>query len=284
MPRRSWISFAVVLLLTLSAAAASAQRRPMPLADFRDATQRLAQQAALEAPRSQLARAARQLASVSSVRGPELERAYLYARRMLVSDRQIQPSDALLDAWDDVAASYAPIRHRAPMPTPPPPVHGSYSFEGRFEQTPVRLSGRTLEELEQQCLRFTGAIDTRNVDDVTIGTRSVRNGPSYWDAQALCSIVVLNASTARSYAPVHTNGSIEGIPFAVSGTRDVVEQVIARHVPRLARSMRIDDVEILGQHYRNGPSYWSGEQVVSMIVAQLPPGGIVGPYSARQGA
>lgn len=293
---RSRNAVALLLFFALCAlgGAASAQYRPPPpvppRADLVSATQRLAQQAAVEAPHSRFARVAQRLAMTAAGSGTphertELDRVYVRARRMLVTDRQLAPSEALLDAWDDVVAGYAPLRRVAPAPVPPRPpapgpIYGAYTFEGRFEQAPVQLAGRTLEELEQQCLRFVSAIDARYVDDVTIGTRSVRNGPSYWDAQALCSIVVLNATTERSYAPVHTSGSIEGVPFSVHGTRDVVARIIEQHVPRLTRTMHVDDVEILGRQYRNGPSYWTPQQIASLIVAQLPPGA----YGSRYGA
>lgn len=285
MPKLRALSFLLALALSALSSIALAQpgtpRRPGP--DLAWVTQRLAQQAAMEAPRGRFTRVAQQLAAdapaVQTRQHPQalarFDQLYVRARRLLIDDRA-RPSDALLDAWDELVVSYAPMRRFAPpqepnLPPPPPP-QALYSFQGSFEQTPVQLTGRTLEELDQSCIRFTSAIDTRTIDDVTIGSQRVHNGPSYWDARALCSIVVLNASAPSDFAPVHATGSIEGIPFAVHGTRDVVARIIEQHVPRVVRGMQVDDVELNGQRYRNGPSFYRAEQIVSLIVAQLPGG------------
>jgi hypothetical protein len=284
--RKYAIAF-LALALTALPVIASAQVpqhivRPRPTHELASATRVLAEQAARES-RGRFARAAQRLAQEATQVGgyggdtSRFEEMYVRTRRMLFArDFEGAPSDALLDAWERVAVSYAPIRRAAPMPMPQPhpvpPQPAVYEFEGRFEQTPVRLTGRTLDELDASCIQFTSAIDTRYVDDVMIGSQSVRNGPSYWDASALCSIAVLNASTRLSYAPVRATGSIEGVPFAVHGTRDAIDRVLRTHVPRLVRTLRVDDVTINGQTYRNGPSFWNAEQIVAIIASQLPGG------------
>ncbi len=282
--KRSLLAWFLVLALSALAGVAGAQPRfvtaPRRGDDLATATQRLAQQAAAE-PGGRFARVARELArEAPAVRGrPDtrgrFDQLYVRARRLLVSERA-QPSEALLDAWDAVVASYAPLRRVAapvPLPQEPPPPSIVYSFQGSFERTPVQLAGRTLDELDRSCLTFVSAIETRMVDDVTMGTQQVHNGPGYWDAQALCSIAVLNASGPQTFAPALARGSIEGVPFSVDGSRDDVARILQTHIPRVVRQMRVDDVELNGQQYHNGPTFWSAEQIVSLIVAQLGGGG-----------
>jgi hypothetical protein len=293
MKQRSLLFAGLALALSIPALA-SAQpqqfRHPPPRDDHDlvNATNALAQQAQAESPNGRFARVAQRLAQEAwqahqSRDMSRFETIYVRARRTVaVSDGHQQPSDALLDAWDRVVAVYAPMRRGAqpPRPMPPrpmPPAQTTYRFEGRFEQTPVSLTGRSLEELEAACLQFTSAIDTRYVDDVTIGNQAVRNGPSYWDAPALCSIVSLNATTQLRIAPTVT-GSIEGLPFSITGSREVVERALRTHLPRVVRGMQVDDVTINGRAYRNGPSYWSAEQITALIVSQLP----AGPYAYGQ--
>ncbi len=279
MPNSRALLLTALLALGVAAPAAAqgpfARRGPQLAA----VTQQLAGRAAVERPGSRFARVTARLAQAASTpaRG-RFDTLYVRARRLLVSERGAPPSDGLLDAWDAVVATYAPIRPRNPAVGPNVPPRrspwqpsGAWSFQGSFEQTPVQLSGATVQQLEQSCLRLARSLDTSAVDDANIGGRNVHNGPGYWNAQALCSMVVLNATPAQPVGPAHVSGSIEGIPFSVYGTRAGIEQLLATHVPRLVSGMQVDDIELNGQHYRNGPSYWNPQQIVSLIVAQLAP-------------
>jgi hypothetical protein len=288
MIRRSSVAL-MVLSLALAAlpAIASAQQtpvivRPYPRVDLVSTTRQLANQAAQEAPSGQFARAAERLAREAQQAQyandySRFEGTYVRMRRLVMRGDRFspEPSDALLDAWDRVVASYTPLRYGTPAPLPPPPrpppAPGADHLEGSFERMPVRLYGRTLEELEASCMQFTSAIDTSAVDDVTIGATRVHNGPSYWDARALCSMVVLNSSS-RLYHVSSVQGSIEGIPFHVGGSRDVIDRVLRTHLPRLLRGMQVDDVVVNGRSYRNSLAYWSTEQILALVGSQLAPG------------
>lgn len=291
MKQRSFALAGLALALSLFPALASAQHRHHPR-DYDDhalvsATQALSQQASAEMPNGRFARVAQRLAQEAwnAHQGGDasrFEQIYVRARRMVLApDGYTQASDSLLDAWDGVVAAYAPLRSVGPRPMPPrplPPPPMAYRFEGRFESTPVSLSGRTLDELAAACAQFTSGINPQYVDDVTIGSQPIHNGPSYWDAAALCSIVVLNA-TSNAQQGATVSGSIEGLPFSITGSREMVERTLRAHLGRVIRGMYVDDITINGRAYHNGPSYWNAEQLTALIASQLP----AGPYAYREG-
>lgn len=273
---RQWIFAAGTLLLCLAPLThASAQSHVRPRVDgsLAAATQHLAALAAREAPDDPIARVSRRLANAAARHDQRrVERLYRRARRTLYRMHH-EPSDRLLDAWDRVVV----LRHRGrrhhgsyARPRPRPAPVASHSVQGTFERTPFRFVASSLEELDQQCLQFAGAIGTRRMDDVTIGSRRIHNAASYWDAQALCSLVVLNATPTHGARRL-ASGSIEGIPFSVYGSPSEASWVLSTHVPRLTRTMRVDDLVIDGRSYRNGPSYWSPEQIASIISSQMAP-------------
>lgn len=274
---RHWILTAAALLLCLAplreASAQQAHIQPRSRGSLADAAQQLASLAAQEAPNDPVARVSQRLANAAA-RGDQrrAQRLYGRTRRALHRMRQ-EPSDRLLDAWDQVVVvQHRGPRHHGPVtrPRPRPAPRASHTVQGAFESTPFRFVASTLDELDQQCLQFVSAIDTRFVDDVTIGSARMRNAASYWDAPALCSLVVLNASPTHGGRALAT-GSIEGIPFSVYGSLSEATWLLSTHVPRLTRTMRVDDLVIDGRAYRNGPSYWNPQQIASMISSQLAP-------------
>ena len=201
--------------------------------------------------------------------------------RRLFHARAIR-NPAILDTWDLVVVHHNAFvenshghgghgHHPQPQPQPqpyPPQGQALFSFDGAFERTPVRFSGRTVDEVFQQCTRFVGSARLNNVDDVTVNGRAFHNGPSFWRADALCSIAALNAASA--FATV--SGDVEGVPFAVGGQPGEAARVLRSYLPRATQGLQIDDYNIGGRAYHNGPGYWTGAQVAEMIIAQLPPG------------
>lgn len=144
-----------------------------------------------------------------------------------------------------------------------------YDFQGQFESTPVNFSGQTIDQVYHQCIQFVSAAQLTMVDDVVVNGVAARNGPGYWDNNALCAIVALNAR-ARGPAQAHVSGDVEGLPFSVSGDPATVQRVINTYLPiAVAHDTTIDDVTINGQRYHNGPGYWNGAQVAGMVAAQI---------------
>ncbi len=163
----------------------------------------------------------------------------------------------------------APVVQPAP---PPPPVfqpQTSYLFQGSFESTPVQFSAPTLDALVQQCHQFTAAARLSMVDDVTMNGGRAHNSSGYWNNQALCAIVALNARP-QGYAPTTAQGVVEDMPFSVSGDINTVRRVIQTYMPvALAGNSFVDDITINGRRMHNSSGYWNGNQVAQMIVSQV---------------
>ncbi|HJL16986.1 MAG TPA: hypothetical protein RMH99_15080 [Sandaracinaceae bacterium LLY-WYZ-13_1] len=276
-----WLSFAAAALLAVSLASpASAQwRRPHPgphatrgAHDLARSARRVARLAAHEPSARRFARVVERLADAAAhdTRDRRLARLYRRARRALVTGRG-QPSDALLDAWDDVVVAARGLRDDRDRPRPRPrPGRTAWEVEGTIERTPFRFVARDLDELERSCASFVSAIDTRWVDDVTVGDRRARHRSGYWDANGICSVVILNASPRRP-SPVLVQGTIEDrVPFAVRGDAATARRLLAHHLPRVTRTMRVDDLVVGDRRYRNGPSYWSPAQITAIVTSQLP--------------
>jgi len=205
---------------------------------------------------------------------------YVAMRRAIFSARAGEP---LLDTWDQVVAAAQPHRRATPGPVvhqvqqPPVVQHpvrpgGSYTFSGTFERNQIQFSAPTLDGLVQQCDSFVRGAGLSHVDDIQIfGTRA-RNRSGYWNAQALCGIVAINARTNVGGAQV--TGTIEDLPFSISASHPgEVRRIATRWIPvALAGQRYIDDLTIQGRRHRNRSGYWSAQQVVQMITSQIPAG------------
>lgn len=205
--------------------------------------------------------------------------------------------DAILDAWENVSFEahdlFGPPTGQPPAPgvlppgsTPPatvhptavppqpapPPVQAAYRFDGAFESMAVTFEGDP-GQLHAQCMQFVQSSRLSHVDDVRLADgRQVRNASSYWNADQLCSLAVLNAREAWAMTPI-AEGAIEEVPFRVAGD---VRGLLTTYLPRfLAGNRWIDDVTINGRAYHNSAGYWSPDQATQMILSQL--GAISGP-------
>ncbi len=155
------------------------------------------------------------------------------------------------------------------VPDPPhfvlPPTE--LYFQGSFEDTEVFFSGFSHQEVHQECLNFTAAVNLSMVDDITAFGQSFRNTPSYWDEATLCAAAVLNARPTSGSCPVVYSGDVEGLPFSINAmSADELRGLIRSYGPTFASATQIDDVRIEGQSYRNGPSYWNGQEVTNMLL------------------
>lgn len=153
---------------------------------------------------------------------------------------------------------------------PPQQEPHTYTFVGRFEDLDVRFSSDTVHGVFQECRAFTATSDSLDwVDDIEVHGRSYRNGPSYWEADALCAIAALNAESSRGRQPV-VSGVIEDmVPFAIYARPDEARDLLDVYIPRVADSGWIDDVTVNGQASHNGPGYWSADEVIAIIAAGI---------------
>lgn len=154
---------------------------------------------------------------------------------------------------------------RAPEPEPEPePIE--LVFQGRFESQDVRFSGETVDELHGQCVSYARGASLRMVDDIVVNGQAHRNGPSYWEADALCGIAALNA--AGGQGDWRASGTIEDVPFSFIGeSADDLRDQCMRYAPAALGRTSIDDVVVNGQARRNGPSYWSVAEACMMVSA-----------------
>ncbi len=207
-------------------------------------------------------------------RNPHIIDERYHALRLAVHSLSIH-DEAFLDAWDDLVISHRRYQRRfgnqqpvnppvVVQPPTPPPHRPTYAFEGSFENMPVRFAGRSPDEVNQRCLQFAQTQRMSHVDDITIRGVSHRNGPSFWDANALCAIAALNSSST-----IVVQGKVEYVPFAVGPDVHTAEQTLRTYLPRIMPP-HVDDVIINGTPYRNGPSFWNAEAVIQMITSQMP--------------
>lgn len=160
------------------------------------------------------------------------------------------------------------------LPPPPPPPPSSLLFVGRFEQQDVSFSGRDADEVFSACRTFGASSDAFDwVDEVTIDGATWRTS-GYWEADQLCALAALNAAPTHAPGPPTVSGTIEDAPFAIWGSRSAVERTARSYLPYLDDGW-VDDVTVNGQAMRNGPGYWSGEALVTIVL-----GGVVDPGAA----
>jgi hypothetical protein len=158
--------------------------------------------------------------------------------------------------------------------TPPPPHHPgpgwhepvTLAFRGAFEGNDVYFSGGTHEEVYNACVSYVSSARLSLVDDVQVFGRAMRNGPSFWNNDALCSIAVLNARPETGACAVSYTAGFEDVLFELHADDvDAARSVIRTYVPILAASGFIDDVNIGGRPYHNGPGFWSAPAVTEML-------------------
>ena len=182
--------------------------------------------------------------------------------------------DMILDSWDVVAAEalevFGPPSGPIVGPTPPigpvPPQNAAHRFDGSFEARAVAFEG-DLPQLHAQCLQFVQSSRITHVDDVRLADgRTIHNSSSYWNADQLCSLAVLNARESWAMPSV-AEGLVEDVPFRVAGD---VRGILSTYLPRLLAGNRwIDDVTINGRAYHNSAGYWTPDQAVQMILTQV---------------
>lgn len=206
-----------------------------------------------------------------------LQEAYRDLRRRTFANGA-RMDDVILDAWDVVAAEalavfgpptgpiVGPVPPGIPPVTPVPPQHATYRFDGAFESMAVAFEGDPAQ-LHAQCLQFVQSSRITHVDDVRLADgRNIHNSSSYWNADQLCSLAVLNAREAWAMTPI-AEGVVEDVPFRVAGD---VRGLLTAYLPRLLAGNRwIDDVTVNGRAYHNSAGYWTPDQATQMILSQI---------------
>lgn len=271
------ITLAFALIASFLASPIEAQRRREDLEPFARAVGLYR----LEAERrglTDVARAAAELERIAWRGGRRggvrrVEAAYRDLRRQTFAQGP-RLDDAILDAWENVSYEAhdlfgPPDAQPTPGPIPgpvPTPVQAAYRFDGAFESMTVAFEGDP-GQLHAQCMQFVQSSRLSHVDDVRLADgRQVRNASSYWNADQLCSLAVLNAREAWAMTPI-AEGAIEEVPFRVAGD---VRGMLTTYLPRfLAGNRWIDDVTINGRAYHNSAGYWSPDQATQMILSQL---------------
>ncbi|MFT5353424.1 MAG: hypothetical protein ACI9KE_000622 [Polyangiales bacterium] len=183
----------------------------------------------------------------------------------------------ILDAWDEVVHSYheyaeaggqvgfqPPHQGGGVVIAPPPPNQGhqGHFFQGTFENTPVSFAGNSPDEVFQRCSQFMAHSRISQVDDISVNGQRYRNGPSFWQNDALCSIAALNSAPAHT---VQIRGDAEGTPFAIGAGQQRVLQI---YLPRALAGLNVDDLTINGQAYHNQASFWGPNEVLNMVLSQ----------------
>lgn len=263
---RAMLTFALAML----DAGASAQVGPRAPESVERAVERARATAMRETPRSSftreldlLARSAERVYLQPGRRGiDEFDRQYRRTRRALF-EPDVRASEELLDQWDRVAVAWHRVQSGAPLARRRPlPARGYLEFRGQFESLPVRVAGRSADELYGQCLELVRGSGLESAREVWIdGQRVVRRRGAF-SPEAACAIGVLNAvPESGGSVPIVLNGSIDAIPFALGGPIEQARDVVRRYVPIVTRNMRISRLTIGGQVYLQ-PQGWSSDDVV----------------------
>lgn len=173
--------------------------------------------------------------------------------------------------------SYAPRQsaearvtvHNLSASATPQPVPLTFSFQGRFEELDVVFTGETIHGVFQDCRAFAANSDALGfVDDVFVEGQNYRNGPTFWDAEQLCSIAALNAHSSRR-TPLVVSGVIGGeVPFAIQAGPHDVREILQVYVPRITSNW-VDDLTVNGRASHNSASYWDANELVALISAAI---------------
>jgi hypothetical protein len=159
-----------------------------------------------------------------------------------------------------------------PYPHQPPPIYQpppQLVVQGRLEDLDVRFDGATIDEVHSACMRFVAAASGIDfVDDIVVNGHAARNGPGYWEAEAICGIVTLNARPeGASASDAFVVGTLEDVPFEVHGTSAQARDILTRFLPLAVDMTWADDVVVNGQARRNQSGYWSLAEVVMQITS-----------------
>lgn len=263
-----------LFLLLCSAASASAQARPGPRSlsravdDAHEVARAEAPRAPFTAALGDLGRTARwfEQTGASAPAVMELDAQYRRARRALLQ-RNLRPSEALLDAWDGVVVAFAHADRRAPQP---PVAEAPAHFEMRLRvgTSDVHARGRTPDELFEECRRY------------VVGSRMPIAGPIVIDGQtalrprrplsvdAVCSIGVLGARAIGAAPPELLTGSLGTIPLTLRGPLDTARALVSRYVPMVLAEVRVRSITLAGRRYLRVPRF-TGTDAVQLIDAEL---------------
>lgn len=190
--------------------------------------------------------------------------AYRRTRRALLLPG-FTPSERLLDAWDELVSAWARVRRAVVVGGEPE----RFEIEGRLGAEPVRLTGRTLAELFEACLRAARRAE-RPPRRLAIGGRVLGPRAEPYEPAELCGIVALNAEPVGFEAPPLLEGTIEEVPFVLREPVEDARDALQRFLPPVLEPMtRIDDVRLGGRTLRAPRGGWSPGEVLRLIARRL---------------
>lgn len=213
-----------------------------------------------------------------------LQERHRSARRALFSAPRA-PSDTLLDAWDEVTVAvhgagtriqdpgHRPPHRPPPRPYEPPPPAPLLSFDGAFENMPVRFAGASPAAVHQACEQWASRARLQRVDDVTIGNHRHHLSSGYFSAAQLCGLVALNARAPARPGDVTIEGLVErAVAFHLTGAAHDIRATLRTYLPIAVANLRVDDVTIGGRRFHQNQGYWSGAQLAELVAGNLDPG------------
>jgi hypothetical protein len=215
-----------------------------------------------EAPRTtftaevqELARAAEQYRATepSPVLWMRLNAIYRGARRAMLAS-EVRPSDALLDAWDEVVVAWNRIGPRPPVP--PTAVVPGLHFRGRTGYRDIVAYGRNHEELFADCERQMLAQGPAIGSDLRIGGTPVATRRRGVTPDLVCSIAVLSSTYVGATARQELlHGQIGQVPFTLRAPMTEAREIVYRYVPMIVEGMRVRRIMIEGRGFVNYRGY-----------------------------
>ena len=138
---------------------------------------------------------------------------------------------------------------------------------GQIEDLPFAFCGATPDMVRQAVAAYAPVLAASGmIDDITVDGVPHHNGPSYWDAGQVTSMIL--SSVVDPMAGLVARGDIEGLPFVFSGNSAAeIRAQCEAFVHSMDLSM-VDDINVNGEHRHNGPSYWNPAEIC-MIVSSL---------------
>ena len=139
-----------------------------------------------------------------------------------------------------------------------------YVVAGSIEDLPFAFCGVYIDEIRHAVTTYAPVLASNGmIDDLVIDGVPHHNGPSYWNADQVTSMIL--STVVDPMAGLVARGDIEGSPFVFSGnTAAEIRSQCEAFVHSMSLSL-VDDINVNGEHRHNGPSYWNAAEICMII-------------------
>ncbi|MBR57437.1 MAG: hypothetical protein CMH54_05185 [Myxococcales bacterium] len=189
--------------------------------------------------------------------------------RRLVHRSLSRPSDAVLDAWYEVAFSMRNLRKKVKnLPTirPQQNLTTMLRFQGEIDGVEIDFIGRNHDAIYRQCKRFLSDTPIR-VRGLKLNGKSFRPNRSKTTPVQACALIALNARMSRGKPALKVTGSIGRAPISIQANSYAeLKSTVSSLVPLVVSPRGVRRLNINGKRVTRRGRAWSGRAAAHLIL------------------